>query len=68
MQKVDKPARHMDVISFNPAISHRKEKLALQLIRELGEIHKMQPDMMQVTHYEKWRERALELASELSPN
>lgn len=68
MQNVNSEASCMSVVSFNPVVNQQKEKLAIQLIRELGEIHKMPNDMNKVFRNEKWRERALGLASELTPN
>lgn len=68
MQTIDSKVSNIAVVAFNPAISQRKEKLAVQLIRELADINKMPNDIEKVLRHRQWKERALELADELPPH
>lgn len=66
MQTFENNSSKFKVVSFNPAVSQRREKLAVQLIKELGELDDMPNNMAKIHVYEQWRERALELAAELT--
>jgi hypothetical protein len=67
MQTIDNNVSRMEVVSFNPAINQRKEKVALQMITELADIFNMPSDMEQMSRFCEWRDRALEFATEIAP-